>query len=251
MDIALVLLIGLCFGSFLTLVSHRLPRGGSLVMDRSACPTCKTTLRIPDLFPLASWLINKARCRHCHTPISWRYPAIELVTALALLCVYLTHGLSPQSLIIMALTLALMVMIIVDFEHYIIPDEIQWLVLGLGIVFHWFYGMHPADMFAGGAVGGFLGWSLQAGYRVLRKRDGLGTGDVKFLLVCGVWLGAINLIPFLFFSGVLGVLTAGLWQRLHRGALFPFGPSLAMSLWMIIMWPEIANYFFTWPQHLL
>jgi len=117
----------------------------------------------------------------------------------------------------------------------------------LAVAYHGLLGTHPAEPLAGALLGALIGWGLQTGYHRLRKRDGLGTGDVKFLAVAGLWLGAINLIPLLFFSGVLGVLTATLWQWLRRGALFPFGPALALSLWICVLWPRVPFFFFHWP----
>jgi prepilin signal peptidase PulO-like enzyme (type II secretory pathway) len=244
----LVFVVGLCFGSFLTLVSYRLPRGESMGWTRSRCPACGTTLAARDLVPVFSWAASRGACRHCRAGVSWRYPAIELVTAAALTSVYALYGLDGKALLLMGLTLALLVMIIVDFEHYIIPDSIQLLVGALGVGYHWCYGMHPADVLVGALTGGAIGWALQTGYRYARKKDGLGTGDVKFLVVAGIWLGAKMLIPLLFFSGLLGVVTAGLWRRLGYGEIFPFGPALAVSLWGLVMVPPIGTLFFQWPQ---
>lgn len=217
-------------------------------MTRSKCPACGTVLGVVDLFPVISWIGNRGACRHCRAGISWRYPAIELITAAALLAVYHVYGLDGESLLLMAMTLSLLVMIIVDFEHYIIPDEVQIMLAVLVIAYHWFYGMHPADMLVGALVGGVIGWILQSGYRYVRGKEGLGTGDVKFLVVAGLWIGAVNLIPFLFYSGMLGIVTAALWGRLGRGAIFPFGPALAVSLWAGVLWPDVLELFFSWPR---
>lgn len=247
----LIFLFGLCFGSFLTLVSYRLPRGEKMGMTRSQCPACGTPLGVADLFPVISWVANRGTCRHCKATVSWRYPAIEVITASALLTVYHFYGLDGKSLLLMAMTLSLLVMIIVDFEHYIIPDEVQVVLAILAIAYQWYDGMHPADMLVGALVGGAIGWILQSGYRYVRGKEGLGTGDVKFLVVAGLWIGAVNLIPFLFYSGVLGIVTAALWGRLGRGAVFPFGPALAVSLWAGVLWPPVLELFFSWPYLLL
>lgn len=246
-----VFVVGLCLGSFLTLVSYRLPRGEQMGWTRSRCPACGTMLGVRDLVPVLSWLSAWGACRHCLARIPWRYPAIELVTAGAVCAVYLVYGLDGRSLLLMALTLALLVMIIVDFEHYIIPDSIQWMLGSLGIAYQGLYGLHPADVLAGALVGGSIGWILQSGYRYVRQREGLGTGDVKFLVVAGIWLGPKMLVPLLFFSGILGVATAALWRSMGRGVIFPFGPALAISLWILLMIPSLGALFFHWPRLLL
>lgn len=83
-----VFLVGLSVGSFLNVVIHRLPRGGSILFPPSHCPHCKHPLAAADLVPLVSWLFLRGRCRYCQAPIHWRYPLVEAVTGLAFLGLY-------------------------------------------------------------------------------------------------------------------------------------------------------------------
>ena len=101
-----------------------------------------------------------------------------------------------------------------------------------------------AGQVVGGLVAGLtLGLALHYGYRHLRKMEGLGFGDVKFLAVAGLWLGLQSIVPFLFFSGLLGVGTGMLWRLLGRGAVFPFGPALAVAMFLCVAYPELALHF--------
>jgi prepilin signal peptidase PulO-like enzyme (type II secretory pathway) len=137
----------------------------------------------------------------------------------------------------------LLILIAADFEHYLIPDEVHWALLPLGAAHRFLAGAGLAEMTAGLLLGLGLGLSLRYGYSALRKKEGLGWGDVKFLAVAGLWLGLEPFVPFLFFSGLFGVATGLLWRRLGRGKLFPFGPSLALALFLCVVYPEASQAF--------
>jgi leader peptidase (prepilin peptidase)/N-methyltransferase len=238
-----VLVVGLCFGSFITMASWRLPREQDLVVKPSYCPNCDTKLGFRDLWPVLSWAIHKTRCRHCAKPISPRYPMTEIVTAGIFLLIYSQLGITPPGIILMLFAVALMVMIVVDIEHYIIPDSIHVVLLPLGLLYH-LVNSTPWEEVAGGfAMGAGIGLLLHHGYRVIRGKEGLGFGDVKFLAVAGLWLGYAPIVPFLFLSGVLGVVTGLIWRALGKGPIFPFGPSLAISLFLNILIPQISYLF--------
>ena len=240
----LIALIGLSLGSMATLVSYRLPRGMKVGMVRSQCTACRTPLGIRDLFPLLSWLAARGKCRHCGATISVRYPLIELATMAATLAVYFRYGVTPQAILLLLLSVCLMIMVVIDLEHYLLPDVIQLLAAGLGIVYHLVTREVPmVNVFAGGLLGLLAGAALSRGYRFLKQQDGLGMGDVKFLGVAGLWLGPLMLPAFACYAGVLGILLALLWRATGRGRIFPFGPALALALWMLVVLPETGAWF--------
>ncbi|MCC7259623.1 MAG: prepilin peptidase [Alphaproteobacteria bacterium] len=234
--LAISMFVGLLFGSFVTLASHRLPHRAPIVMGRSECPRCHTPLGFRDLFPLFSWLATRGACRHCHAKISMRYPLIEAAQALLFALVYLELGWGAEALVVAGLSVCLLVMIVTDLEYGIIPDPIQWALLALGFAYHFVRGDAFAEPLAGLLAGGALGLLLRYGYHMLRHRHGLGLGDVKFLAVAGLWVGPYGLPLFLFASGMLGILTALLWRSLGRGRIFPFGPSLALALGCCVLY---------------
>jgi leader peptidase (prepilin peptidase)/N-methyltransferase len=238
----LVILAGLCFGSFATLASYRLPRGEGVVAGRSRCPSCNTSLGAKDLVPLFSWLIQKGRCRYCATRFSARYPIIELVTMLLFVTTYLLHGLSLASVLMMLMAVPLVVMVTVDLEHMIIPDEVHLALLVLALGYHAAQGTAPADVALGFVLMLALSLLLHHGYRRLRGKDGLGFGDVKFFAIAGIWLGLYPLVPFLLLAGLAGVATGLAWRVLGKGELFPFAPSLAAALWVSVQFPNIYKY---------
>src|SRR5690606_23300081 len=95
-------------------------------------------------------------------------------------------------------------------------------------------------------VGVFLGFALRYGYGWIMRKEGLGWGDVKFLAVAGLWLAGIeSWPPFLFYAGVWGVVTALVWRAMGKGARFPFGPALAAALWMVLLTPSGALFYWT------
>lgn len=244
--VTLLALLGLIFGSFVTLVSYRLPRSEPVVAGRSRCPGCNTPLGFLALFPLFSWLLQGGKCRYCKAGISARYPLTELTQALLFLCVYASQGLTWQALVLALLSVALLVMVVVDFEWYIIPDEIQIIGIVLAVAYHWVVGTPITDVAVGAGVGLAIGLGLRFGYGWVRKKEGLGLGDVKFLFVAGLWMASVmDWAPFLFYSGVFGVLTAVIWRAMGKGERFPFGPALAASLMMTLLTPSTPLFFWT------
>ncbi len=192
------LFCGLVFGSFVTCASYRLPRGEDVALKASRCTRCEAKLGFKDLWPVLSWLISKGQCRHCGTRVSVRYPVIELVTAVLFLLIYSQYGLTAQGILLALMSVALLIMIIVDLEHYIIPDEIHYALLPLGLIWHFVIGTPPLDVAEGLLIGLVIGLTLRYGYRVLRRKEGLGFGDVKFFAVAGLWLTPCPIVPFLF-----------------------------------------------------
>ncbi len=238
----LVACIGASLGSFITLLSYRLPRDQPIGMTRSRCPSCKTNLGVPDLFPIFSWLWQRGKCRHCKTNVHWRYPLTEIISSAIFILIWLQYDISYHSLAFMLLATLLLTLIIIDFEHYIIPDELQVALALLGITYRLtLTPTHAIDLVPSVALGLGIGWLLHYGYFFLRKKHGLGMGDVKFLAVAGLWLQPQDLISFFIISGVLGVLTGMAWQICGLGKKFPFGPALAVTLFLQLLFPETTN----------
>jgi len=244
MTLALVFLIGLCFGSFVTMASHRLPRDLEIVKTRSHCTSCKATLGARDLFPVLSWVAGGGKCRRCGARVSFRYPLTELVCGTLFAGLYLSYGITIQSGLLMLFGAALLTMIVADLETGLIPDEIHFFLLPLGIGYHWLLGCDPVDVAFCAALSLGLGLLLHYGYFWLKGRHGLGLGDVKFLAVAGIWLAEPLQLPvFLFFSGALGIASGIFWRLLTRQPRFPFGPALAMSLFALVCYPAISQWF--------
>lgn len=242
--IALAAVLGAMVGSFLTLATYRLPRDEPIGMTRSQCPQCLRKLRLPDLIPMLSWLIARGRCRYCKTPVSFRYPLTELACAIGAACIVGYYGMSLEALALGFFWWCFVAIVITDLEHTIILDEVQIALALAGMLYAYVQDADSADVIVAAAVGVSIGLALKYGFLYFCNKDGLGLGDVKFLGVAGIWLAdAKNFVPFLFFSGVLGILSGLAWRACGHGERFPFGPALALALWLCILFPHTANGF--------
>lgn len=246
LGVTLSLVLGACLGSFITLVSHRMPLDEEMVVTPSRCPACRKRLGVFDLFPIFSWVFAGGKCRHCKTGVSVRYPLIELVSALVTLFIYMQFGFTFAGLFLVLMMLCMLIMIVIDFEHGILPDKMQAMLLVFSAAF-----MLTRDganeetfmqMIAGAGVGAFTGLALRYGFYAWKKKEGLGWGDVKYLPIAGMLVGTKPFVLLLFFSGVLGVLTSALWTRLKRGAEFPFGPALIVSTFALVYFREALSH---------
>ncbi len=241
-ELIIVICAGLVFGSFISCASYRLPLELDVIKKPSYCPNCQTKLGFWDLFPIFSWLFSGGKCRHCATKISVRYPVIELITGALFTFLYLRYGLTPQGFILAGTVIMLMIMIVADLEHFIIPDCVHIMLLPLAITYHFVNGTFSSDILWGFGLMTGLALLLHYGYSALRGRTMLGFGDVKFFAIVGVWLDLSTIPAFLFISGILGVLLGLVWRVLGKGQVFPFGPALAIALFLCLTYPQITNF---------
>lgn len=221
------------------MASYRLPRREDMIIKPSRCTSCEHRLGILDLIPIISWFLSGGKCRHCKKKVSFRYPLIEIIMAALFVLIYYEYQLLPLAFVFYALNVVFVIMITIDFEHKIIPDEIQILLLIIGAAYcyvldfgfyHWGYG----------ALFGFaLAFTLRWVFFIWKKKEALGFGDVKFFAVAGIFLGFYSFPPFLFLSGIIGVLTALIWRAAGKGEEFPFGPALSVSVYLCILYPKI------------
>ncbi len=240
-EFLIIVCAGLVFGSFVTCASYRLPLEQDVVSKPSYCPKCAKKLGFKDLFPVFSWLFSGGKCRHCLARISIRYPIIEIITAGLFSFIYLKFGISPEFFILAAMAVMLMIMIVADLEHLIIPDCVHVILLPLAFAYRYINGSLNPDILWGFGLMAGLALLLHYGYSAMRGRTMLGFGDVKFFAVVGVWLDLEAIPGFLLLSGILGVLLGLIWRALGKGPVFPFGPALAIALFICVIYPDIAN----------
>ncbi|MCP4655924.1 MAG: prepilin peptidase [bacterium] len=228
-----VVLLGLVVGSYLNVVIYRLPRRISTILPRSRCPRCRTAIRPWDNIPVVSFLILRGRCRHCRATISWRYPLIEALTGLAFIACFKHFDVAFDVVTAVALCAAMIVLAMIDLEHYLLPDAITLpgIVLGLALQ-PWLSWSTFKDAALGAALGaGFL-YALTWVYYRWRKVHGLGLGDVKMLAMVGAFLGWQGVIATLFIGSLSGsVVGVGMMLRgrMHLQSKLPFGVFLALG----------------------
>jgi len=249
----LVFLFSLLIGSFLNVVIHRLPRmmeaewhaqcaelRGETVPDaprynlwgpRSACPQCGHPITALENIPLLSWLWLRGRCSACSTPISARYPLVELLAALLSAAAAWKWGVSLQTLGALLLVWTLIALAFIDLDTTLLPDSLTLPLLWLGLLFN--LGGHFAslsDAVVGAMAGYGVLWSVYWLFKLVTGKDGMGYGDFKLLAAIGAWLGWQMLPITLLLSSVVGAaigIAMIVLVKHDRRVPIPFGPYLA------------------------
>lgn len=227
-------------GSFIGLLTLRLPAGRAWIFSRSACAGCRRRLTLPDLLPLVSFLALGGRCRTCRQSIPRRYPLIESACLLVAFGGAITQT-GPMILATAFLGWFLLAIAIVDAENLWLPDVLT-LPLGLSgwLVVVRLGRAEPLDPLIGAAIGygalALVAWA----YRRLRHREGLGGGDPFLLGAIGAWVGWEGLPAVLLWACGLGLATATFLaasrrRRLSMTEQLPFGTFLAAGAWLAWM----------------
>ena len=235
-------LFGLVIGSFLNVVIARLPEGRSVVRPPSACPACAASIRWHDNVPVLSWLWLRARCRSCGAGISWRYPAVELLTAVLFALAARQIGPTPDLVSALLLLAALVAITGIDLDHQIIPDVITLPGIGVGGVLA--LALPPAawlDTLLGIVIGGGLFLVI-----ILASGGGMGGGDMKLGAMMGAFLGwklvLLAILLGVFAGGAVAVALLITGVRGRKDPV-PFGPFLALGATASLLW---GNAILTW-----
>lgn len=268
--ISLITVLGLLVGSFLNVVIYRLP----LMMDRawraqcaallevssepaqprfnligpnSRCPECGHAITAWENIPVISYLMLRGKCSACGVRISWRYPAVEILTTLLSAAVAWHFGFGWTAAAALLLTWALIALSFIDVDHQLLPDSITlpllWTGLALSLVTiegnTLFANSHDAIV---GALAGYLSlWSVYWLFKLCTGKEGMGHGDFKLLALFGAWLGwqAVPVIILLssLVGAVLGIALILLRGR-DKNLPIPFGPYLAIAGWIAMLWGE-------------
>jgi leader peptidase (prepilin peptidase)/N-methyltransferase len=250
-----VILFGLAWGSFLNVVIYRLPLGLNLAHPPSACPACGTRIRPWDNIPVASYVVLRGRCRACGRAIPVRYVLVEILTPAAMAVLQLEYGLTPHFFAAAIFTSALIALAFIDFDHRILPDKITFPIAALGFAYSFFRpDLTPLKALLGAAVGGGVLLLLYGGYYLVRKKEGLGLGDVTMMVMAGVFLGwdkALLTIILASFGGALvGVVVMAAKKKGLQFAL-PFGSFLAPAAYAALVWGNrlISAYLRMYPRN--
>jgi leader peptidase (prepilin peptidase) / N-methyltransferase len=235
--------VGAVVGSFLNVVIHRLPLGESLVHPRSRCPSCETQIAGYDNIPLVSWLVLRGRCRHCGAPISPRYPAVELITALVFAAVVLVRGFDDDLILELPFVAGLIALAGIDLDHRLLPNKIVYPLAAWGVIAVLIADRGDLAEHLVAGAGAFLFLLIAA----LAYPSGMGMGDVKLSGVMGIYLGA-SVIPALlvaFLSGsVVGVAILVREGAQARKKAVPFGIFLAIGgIVGVLAGPELIDVY--------
>lgn len=268
-------LFGLIIGSFLNVVIGRLPRilqiqwqaecdgmskhtteklSLSLSKPGSHCPVCSHKIAWYDNIPLLSWVLLKARCRHCQAPIAIRYPLVELLTGLVFAAIGWKFGLLGLDAYFYAVAVSLLIsLFFIDLDEMLLPDQLTLLLLWLGLLYAVVGNtITPASAIMGAVTGYLSLWLVFWGFKLLTGRDGMGYGDFKLLAALGAWLGWQQLPVVVILASVSGAIIGLIWQTLQRqqrGNPIPFGPFLivgGVSAWLF--GEQLLQSYWRWLQ---
>jgi len=233
-----VCVVGLCFGSFLNVCILRLPNEApgdrSLLHPPSTCPHCKRRIEWHDNIPVISWVLLGGKCRWCRAPISRQYPLIEAIVALIWIGAFRSYGFTLRALAASLFETNLLGIAIIDWRHKVIPDEMNYAGLAIGIAIALAGGV-PAltDALVGAAVGAGLLWLVRIIGGWAFKQEAMGLGDVKMMAMVGAFVGWKGVLLTIFLGALIGTLVyvpllLSDMKRMRRHEL-PFGVFLALG----------------------
>lgn len=248
-------LLGLCVGSFLNVVIHRLPKmmerqwraecaelSGqeapaakryNLVVPRSACPACSRPIAALENIPLLSWLALRGKCAGCSARISPRYPAVEALTAALSAWIAWHFGFGMTAAGALLFTWAMIALTFIDLDTYYLPDSITLPLLWLGLLFNINGTYTPLPGAVIGAATGYLSlWSVYWIFKWATGKEGMGYGDFKLLAAIGAWLGWQMLPLTILLSSLVGAaigISMIVFAGRGRSVPIPFGPYLAIA----------------------
>jgi leader peptidase (prepilin peptidase) / N-methyltransferase len=243
-------LFGIVIGSFLNVCISRIPEDLSVVSPGSRCPRCLKPIKPYDNIPVFSWLILRGKCRNCGLPISPMYPLVELATGLIFVVTYYEYGISLLTLKWLIFSCLIIVLVVTDFRVRLLPDLINFPGMAMGIVLAFRVPISDStagilffligfrkfrlqtDLFfnvlsavLGALLGSLLLWGAAAVYKLLRKRDGMGMGDVKMMAMVGAFLGPRATFLTILLGTLLGSVIGVSWV----GILYLFGWKRALA----------------------
>ena len=270
--IPLTAVLGLLVGSFLNVVILRLPKRlehdwhaqareflgqeapaaseapPDLVFKGSHCTHCKHALSPFDNIPLLSFLFLRGRCRYCSAPISWQYPLVEFLSALACALIAWKFGFGWQLGAGLVFTWILIAASGIDARTQLLPDQLTLPLLWIGLLISLLPLFVDAPAAIIGAAIGYLSlWSVFWLFKLLTGKEGMGYGDFKLLGALGAWMGGYALLPIILLSSLIGAIIGGLVLALSgkgRDTPIPFGPFIAAAgwVWFVFGEPLMAMY---------
>jgi leader peptidase (prepilin peptidase)/N-methyltransferase len=214
------------------------------------CPGCNSLISAYDNIPVISYILLNGKCRNCGIPISFRYPLVETISGLTALAVFMKFGISAEGLIYFAFISALVVITFIDIDHGIIPDTISLPGIPIGFILASFllpsmnYKASLAGIIAGGGSLLAVAWI----YNLIKKKDGMGMGDIKLLAMIGAFIGWKGILFTIFVASATGTLVGfAVMLKTRKGMgqqAVPFGPFLSIGTILYIFFgTELISWY--------
>ena len=248
--------LGLIVGSFLNVCIYRIPRGLSIIMPSSRCPSCNTPIKPWDNIPIVSYILLRGKCRYCKVRISLRYPLVELLNAVLYLMVFLRFGFGLHTAVYFVFSSALIVITFIDIDFQIIPDRITLAGIPLGFLAGSFLLPDPfarssllgikASLIGLGSGFGLFSLVALAGSAIFKK-EALGGGDIKMMAMVGALMGWKTVILTTFLGSLTGSvfgITLMILKGKNRTTKLAFGPFLALGAIITLFFgQEISSWY--------
>ena len=235
----LIFLFGAILVSFANVCIYRLPRDKQIISGRSYCPRCKKKIKWYDNLPLISYIFLNAKCRNCDKSISVRYLIVELITGISFLLIFLSFKNLYTIVFLSTLILILIMIFFIDLENFIIPDSLNFSIMGLALVKNFIPSFNTSlihdinQSIIGGIIGYFSIWLIIFLYKTLKKIDGMGLGDAKLMAGIGLLFGWQSIPLVLFLSSILGLFFVApslLKKQKTMKSEIPFGPFIIIAM---------------------
>ena len=231
---------GAIFGSGVTALSWRLPRGESWVHGRSRCPRCGHLLGPLDLVPILSWALARGRCRYCGVAVSVRYPVIELSCAAWAVLAWGRLGLVAELTPVLIWGWLLVALTVIDLDFKLLPDVLTLPGTVLAVVAA-LLGPGPQHALLGMVAGSGYLWLFAWIWSTFLKREGMGGGDIKLAAMFGALLGPVGAFLTITLAAFAGALAGALLRARGRGGMrseLPFGTCLAPAAMVVFLWGD-------------
>ena len=244
-----VVIFGMCIGSFINVCIYRIPQKKSIVSPGSMCPSCMSTIRFYDNIPVFSYLLLKGKCRYCGVRISPRYPLVEILCGAFAYLIYQKFGITIEGLIWYTFTSVLLLITYIDIDHQIIPDVITLPGIPIAFLASLFLPQTSwLDSVLGVLLGGGSLYLVAVVYTLVTKKEGMGGGDIKLLALIGAVIGWKGVLFTIFLASLIGAASGILimiLQKKNFKLAVPFGPFLSIgAISYIFFGSELTNWYF-------
>jgi len=251
--LALVIALGLCWGSFLTVIIWRVDDLKSIFKSRSHCDNCRQEIHWYDLIPIISYGILIGKCRHCRQKISAIYPSIEALTGIIFLLTYIKFGISWESLLLVVLFSVLILVLGYDAIHMMVVDQFIWVAVAMAVVYQVFFGLDWSNwkpQLINLGIGILIGAAIPTLLVIFSRGKWMGEGDIGIGLIAGLVIGfpniLINYILAFFIGSIYGILMVAIKYKKMKDPI-PFAPFMVIG---IIITFFAGSVIFGWYQHL-
>jgi leader peptidase (prepilin peptidase)/N-methyltransferase len=262
----IVAIFSLMVGSFLNVVIHRIPimmqrewdteltgeqpaDKYNLFTPNSQCPNCQHVIRWYENIPILSYvLLLRGKCAGCKTPVSIRYPLVELLSALVSIPIVYSFGFNAITCYALFFAWILIALTFIDLDHFLLPDSLTLLLLWAGLILNTFDTFTNIESAIYGAAAGYLSlWSIYWLFKLITGKEGMGYGDFKLLAALGAWMGITALPMIILLSSISGIVIAVLMAIFKKQSFdkpIPFGPYLTIAGFISLLWgPQITQLY--------